>query len=90
MVINVNNGIVTNIANVNFQDKTIKTLILIIKVILFLINNIIFPLTADLADYRSLVILDIITPFLYLQKNVRSNDKNYFNTSSLISLYIFS
>lgn len=90
MVINVNNGIVTNIANVNFQDKTIKTLILIIKVILFLINNIIFPLTADLADYRSLVILDIISPFLYLLKNVRSNDKNYFNTSSLISLYIFS
>ena len=51
---------VVSIANVNFQDIEKRQQTFTTAITEFLMNNITFPLTALLAEARSLVILDII------------------------------
>ena len=58
------NGIVTSIANVSFQDIEKRQQTFTTAITEFLISKMIFPLTALLAEAKSLVILEIISPFL--------------------------
>jgi hypothetical protein len=65
MVIRKKGGMVAKIASVSLQDKRRRITIFEKHMMLFLRKTMIFPLTAAFADWRSFVILEMISPVRY-------------------------